>query len=435
MKIRKFRAADSQSALRQIRQAVGPDAEILASYPVTDGIEFLVSGEPVTVETTALPLPVRRGIEALVAAPRPAPAVAAAMTARREPVMRDPRVAHESVTAREPVVARESVAPRAPAAMPRAIPRAVVPAPAPSLPADDELVSLRHELGSMRHLLEQHLRLVASGGEPVTATSGLQAELRAALALAPQPALPGEPLLTTLQRALPVRRVPTQGVVLLVGPTGAGKTALLTRLLAQAAIAGEAGDVAVINTDASAPGAGEPLRAYARLLGVRCLEAADDDTLATQCEALAGSRLVLIDTAGFTGHDAASLTALRTLQAALPQAECLLVLPADRERAALDALAEQAQALPLTGLVVTRLDEATRLDAVAALAIRHRLPLTWTSDAPRHPQGVQVASAEAFIARLATLADVAEAAPAAAPHRADAALPSEAVSPFRRAMA
>ena len=43
MKIKKFRAVDSQQAMRQIRAEIGPDASILTCYQVPEGIEFVVA--------------------------------------------------------------------------------------------------------------------------------------------------------------------------------------------------------------------------------------------------------------------------------------------------------------------------------------------------------------------------------------------------------
>lgn len=43
MKIKKYRAADSQQAMRLIRAEQGPDASILTCYQVPEGIEFVVA--------------------------------------------------------------------------------------------------------------------------------------------------------------------------------------------------------------------------------------------------------------------------------------------------------------------------------------------------------------------------------------------------------
>ena len=53
MKIRKFRGTDSQTAMRQIRAELGPDAAILACYDVPEGIEFLRDAVDPQVEQRA----------------------------------------------------------------------------------------------------------------------------------------------------------------------------------------------------------------------------------------------------------------------------------------------------------------------------------------------------------------------------------------------
>ncbi|MEL0028940.1 MAG: hypothetical protein VW625_09840, partial [Perlucidibaca sp.] len=64
MKIKKYRAADSQQAMRLIRAEQGPDASILTCYQVPEGIEFVVALDAPGLDDVDLPaaaaLPSRR---------------------------------------------------------------------------------------------------------------------------------------------------------------------------------------------------------------------------------------------------------------------------------------------------------------------------------------------------------------------------------------
>lgn len=374
MKIKKFRAADSQQALRQIREEIGPDAAILACYAVPDGIEFLVTSEPVSMETAVT----QRSRSPVELAPGVTPHPAFAMRRNIDTLM-DTRAA-----AAEPAVTSSA-----------AVEVARV---------DADLISLRSELGSMRNLLESHLQLVARQ-QPAAAASTLSAALMAALEAAPGD-LPMQPMAQRLADALPVRALPQAGVIAFVGPAGAGKTSLLARLATQLALAGGGEQIALISTDAGRIGAQEQLKAYGRLLQVPVHVAHDARSLSYLLTLLQRKTWVLIDTAGIASHDEQGRAELAELLAACPQAEVILTLPADAAADVQDAVASAFAPLPLTGLALTRLDEARRLDASLAVAIRQRLPLTWCSHDATQPQAVQAADADALVAGVCLQAGI-----------------------------
>lgn len=374
MKIKKFRAADSQQALRRIREEIGPDAAILACYAVPEGIEFLVTSEPVSMETATA----QRAPAPLEVAPGVIPHPAFAMRRNIDTLM-DTRTA-----------IAEPLATPSPAAVEVAR-------------VDADLISLRAELGSMRNLLESHLQLVARQQPAAAPTLG--AELMAALEAAPGD-LPLQPLAQRLADALPVRALPRAGVIAFVGPAGAGKTSLLARLATQLALSGGSEQIALISTDAGRIGAQEQLKAYGRLLQIPVHVAHDARSLSYLLTLLQRKTWVLIDTAGIASHDEQGRAELAELLTACPQAEVILTLPADAAADVQEAVASAFAPLPLTGLALTRLDEARRLDGALAVAMRQRLPLTWCSHDATQPQAVQAADADALIASVCLQAGI-----------------------------
>jgi len=391
MKIRKFRATDSQAAMRQIRAELGADAAILACYDVPEGIEFLVTLEDVSIEpaaplraTTAAAhqehavsraLAARRGVDALVS-PQ-------AMRAAAIPLARQPAVAGSPV--------RHAVA---------------APVEAHDTAPDGELVSLRAELGNMRSLLETHLRTVVQG--PASPSASFSGDLMQALRTAPsaEAADAALPLSERLAAALPVRTLPESGITAFVGTAGVGKTSLLARVATQLVMAGQGRDVAIICTDANRLGAAEQLKAYARVLQVPVHVAHDAASLGYLLGMLQSCRHVLIDTAGISSRDRDGLASLQDMLAVCPQADIILTLPADADAAVQEGMADLFASLMPTGLALTRLDEARRLDGAMTLAVRHRLPLTWTSEDANLPHAVRHADADTLAERACRLAGI-----------------------------
>lgn len=387
MKIRKFRATDSQTAMRQIRAELGPDAAILACYDIPEGIEFLVTLEDVSVEPArpaqAVPphaqavsqaLAARRGIDALVSP--------SAMRAAAKPALRQAPVAGSPV--------RHAVA--APAAAHEAAP-------------DAELVSLRTELGTMRNLLESHLRNIV---QPGGGQAGFSPELLQALRTAPSADAANArlPLNERLAAALPVRAQPESGVMAFVGAAGVGKTSLLARIATQHVMAGQGKDVAIICCDGNRLGAAELLKAYGRVLQVTVHVAHDAASLGYLLGMLSDRRHILLDTAGLSTRDRDAMASLQDLLAVCPQADICLTLPADADAAVLEAMTDAFAPLMPTALALTRVDECQRLDGSLALAIRHRLPLTWFSEDANLPHAVRPIDPDGLAERACRLAGI-----------------------------
>lgn len=376
MKIRKFRATDSQTAMRQIRAELGPDAAILACYDVPEGIEFLVTLEDVSVE------PARPA----QAAPTQAQAVSQTLAARRG---LDALVSPGAMRA----------AAKPPLQQPVAITTLMPQDAAP----DAELVSLRAELGTMRHLLESHLRaIMPTGGNPVGFSSALIQAMRSAPSVGPDDAQLS--LTERLAAALPVRGEPEAGIVAFVGLAGVGKTSLLARLATQRVMAGQGKDVAIICCDGNRLGAAEQLKAYGRVLQVPVHVAHDAASLGYLLGMLADRRHIFIDTAGLSARDRDAMSALQELLAVCPQADVCLALSADDDPAVIDATVDAFLPLMPTALALTRVDECLRLDGCLAPAIRHRLPLVWLSEHAHQPHAVRCIDVDGLAERAARLA-------------------------------
>lgn len=152
--------------------------------------------------------------------------------------------------------------------------------------------------------------------------------------------------------------VPTR-VVMLVGPTGAGKTTTVAKLAANfALVAGW--QVALVTADTYRIGAIQQLRTYAELIGVP-LEVARDGEELRQLVRVTTGQLLLVDTAGHSPHDRERMARLRELCRSLPDgAEVMLVLPATLRQADLAEMVATYRQLPIGSVCITKLDETRR---------------------------------------------------------------------------
>lgn len=447
MKIKHYRAADMRTALRQVRDAQGPDAVILSSHRVPGGVEVVAAvdydGEDAATEQLAADSRLvdtygadRR--QAQAQAPGNVSPSAPARAAQHDPALfgaasksrvsqPQPAPANEYMSERAELTRQFASQPSQPRASERAQPRYVVEAE----PAGDMDLSqidligansdVNEELRTLRRMLETQLATLA--WNDLSRRSPIQTELLkqlTQLGLAQELAteivtqMPTRLELAEAHRlalALLARKIETTGerwmdgggVVALVGATGVGKTTLIAKLAARWVLRHGPRDIALISTDSVRIGAQEQIQTLGRLLGVPAYAIDGAAELAGVLDHLADKRLVLIDTAGLSPRDPRLEQELTLLAAASKRLETTLVLSAASQAGAIEeAVTRFAPARP-TACVLTKLDEATSLGGAISTVIRARLPVTYVSEGQRVPEDLAPARAHQLIARAVDL--------------------------------
>ncbi|MDA3912647.1 signal recognition particle protein [Oleiagrimonas sp.] len=163
-------------------------------------------------------------------------------------------------------------------------------------------------------------------------------------------------------------------VVLMAGLQGAGKTttvAKLARLLTER----HKKKVMVVSCDVYRPAAIEQLKTLAGQVGVAFFpSAAGQDPVAIARDAVAAARrevadVLIVDTAGRMHVDAQMMDEIQKLHAALDPIETLFTVDAMTGQDAANTAKAFADALPLTGVVLTKTDGDAR--GGAALSVRY----------------------------------------------------------------
>ena len=166
-------------------------------------------------------------------------------------------------------------------------------------------------------------------------------------------------------------------VMLVFGVNGVGKTTTIAKLAHRLACEGEGRSVLFAAADTFRAGAAEQLRIWADRLGVPCVGGRGDPA-AVAFDAVAAARVrgldtVLVDTAGRLHTEEQLLEELKKVvrvvakqQPGAPH-ESLLVLDGTVGQNAVHQAKAFAAAIPLTGLIVTKLDGTAKGGSVVAL--------------------------------------------------------------------
>jgi flagellar biosynthesis protein FlhF len=398
MKIKRFVAPDMRQAMREVREEQGPEAVILSTRRLDEGIEVVAA---IDYDESLVREAARHG------APLATTGVEAEAASK-------PRVAE---TAPAALLARP---PAAVAVPPPLSPANDMPAMRPLMEqAAQDTAQMRSELGSLREMLEMQLSSLAWNDmerrQPLRARVlremtrlGIEADVARALVAELPDQISAEQArylpLGMLSRSLTVSGRDLcgddSGVIALVGPTGVGKTTTIAKLAARAVMRHGAEKVALVSTDHYRIGAAAQLEHYGRLLGARVYPAYDAASLRKVLEMLRGSHTVLIDTAGVAGSDPRLTQQLEILADASGLRACL-VLAANAQSQALDEAVRAYLPLKPHACILTKLDEAPALGGALSVLIRHRLPLDYTTDGQRVPEDIATADARVLVCRAA----------------------------------
>ncbi|MGK2899220.1 MAG: signal recognition particle protein [Burkholderiaceae bacterium] len=162
-------------------------------------------------------------------------------------------------------------------------------------------------------------------------------------------------------------------VILMAGLQGAGKTTT-TAKLAKHLIEKRKKKVLTVSADVYRPAAIEQLKVVTKQAGAEWFPSSGDDKpLAIGLAALDYARrhyfdVLLVDTAGRLAIDEALMREISELHAALKPVETLFVVDAMQGQDAINTARAFKEALPLTGIVLTKMDGDSR--GGAALSVR-----------------------------------------------------------------
>ena len=380
MNVKRIVAKTSREAMRQLRDALGPNAVILSNRAVEGGVEVLALAAD---DIAAMAPPAMDG-------PAPAPAAWAPLPE----------------TPADPVL---------PVAMTRR------PADSAAVPSQDSAQlaqSVISEIKSMQMCLESQLADLAwrdlPGRDPSSATvmrDMLAAGFSATLARELLETLPkGDAahaqawMKDTLAQRLQVMQNETDmldggGVFALMGPTGAGKTTTTAKLAARFVVRHGAEKLALLTTDSYRIGGHEQLRIYGKILGVTVHAVRDAADLRLALSELRNKHTVLIDTVGMSQRDRAVAEQVEMLCQAGKQIKRLLVLNATSHGDTLDEVVQAYRTRGLDGCILSKIDEAASLGPALDCAIRHQLSVHYLATGQRVPEDLHLANRQALIHR------------------------------------
>ena len=205
--------------------------------------------------------------------------------------------------------------------------------------------------------------------------------------------------LLRVEEQFPLKQSRRPHTVVLVGPTGSGKTTTVAKLASRWGI--ERGmKVGLITTDTYRVAAVDQIREYATLLGIDLKVVFSADEAARAAAAFADRDVILVDTAGRNHYDQESLQELRTLLEAMGPFSVLLTLPATWNKEQIPDMIKNYGVLKPDYLVMTKIDETRNYDMLTVARCESTCPLAFFTNGQRVPQDIEAASMDKMVKML-----------------------------------
>lgn len=285
---------------------------------------------------------------------------------------------------------------------------------------DPTLVAMRREIEGLRGMLQDQLASLAWNDLRVREPGrvrvirrleglGLDAELAREIAAGVRnhqdPDRAWREALADLSSrisCMPAGSLGSDGVVVLVGPSGVGKTTTLAKLAARHVQSYGRHSAALVTTDAYRIGAHRQLQTYGQVLGLPVHLAQTGRELGEILLQLRERQRVFVDTAGMSQRDLGLAGELAALES-IPDQRTLLVVGANTQQSVLEETMRVFGKLPIAGAVLSKIDEATTLGPALSAFCRAGMPLVFLSEGQRVPEDLQAARAERLVEQAVAL--------------------------------
>jgi flagellar biosynthesis protein FlhF len=193
-------------------------------------------------------------------------------------------------------------------------------------------------------------------------------------------------------------------IIILVGPTGVGKTTSIAKLAANFGIddrGRRTKEIALITIDTFRIGARQQLEAYGNILKYPCLAVEDFSELKKTLALHSEKDMILIDTIGKSPRDSMKLGEMKQLlDACGSQAEVHLALSAATKSCDILEIVQQFEPFNYRSVIITKLDETTRVGNIIGALAEKKKAISYITNGQKVPADICTASVINFIINL-----------------------------------
>jgi flagellar biosynthesis protein FlhF len=187
-------------------------------------------------------------------------------------------------------------------------------------------------------------------------------------------------------------------IVVLVGPTGVGKTTTMAKMASYYRLL-EGKRVGMLTVDTYRIGAERHAQTYAEILELPFYPVYNAHDLEYRLSRLNDYELVFVDTTGRGTFDRAGIAALNDLLSVIPRGErvMFLLISATTKWADIRQIYDNFSVLQPDKLIFSKIDETCSLGNLFNLRMRSDMPVAYFTTGQRVPEDIEIASTKKFV--------------------------------------
>lgn len=200
-------------------------------------------------------------------------------------------------------------------------------------------------------------------------------------------------LIKVLDEYIKINEEDLRGKVVLVGPTGVGKTTTIAKLAGRLALI-EKKKVGLITIDTYRIGAVEQLRTYAEIMNIPFKVVITLKEMELAVEDLKDCDVILIDTTGRSSKNAMQLSELRAFTQKVNPDHVMLVISGTTKNRDIQIILEGYKELLYEKLIITKLDETSAYGCIFNIINISKKPIAYITTGQNVPDDIKIPNKE-----------------------------------------
>lgn len=191
-----------------------------------------------------------------------------------------------------------------------------------------------------------------------------------------------------IQNIIGVNTNKIDGIMILVGPTGVGKTTTIAKLAGRLALI-EKKKVGLITVDTYRIGAVEQLRTYAEIMSIPFKVVITTKEMEAAIESMNNCDVILIDTTGRSSKNVMQISELRAFVDKADTDNIHLVLSCTTKNKDIESIIEGYKVLNYNNVIITKLDETNTYGSILNILDSAKKPLSFVTTGQNVPDDIK----------------------------------------------
>lgn len=205
-----------------------------------------------------------------------------------------------------------------------------------------------------------------------------------------------EKLKEVLKNMVKVSSKSLENIIVLVGPTGVGKTTTIAKLAGRLALI-EKKKVGLITIDTYRIGAVEQLKTYADIMNIPFKVALTIKDMKTAIESMENCDVILIDTTGRSSRNAMQISELRAFVEKLNTDNIHLVISCTTKNKDIDVIVNGYKPLNYNSVIITKLDETSTYGSILNILQNTQKPISFVTTGQNVPEDLKILTSQQLI--------------------------------------